>query len=81
MSPLHFCRTVAGTVPERLAAERPVHGLDPSGLKSNGGPTKTIAVTVKPDARRQGLWTSAEYVRHIIYGLRAHDVPKNTCNA
>jgi GNAT superfamily N-acetyltransferase len=41
-----------------------------------GAEVEATTFTVKPDARRQGLWTSAEYVRHIIYGLRAHDVPE-----
>jgi hypothetical protein len=29
---------------------------------------------VRQTKRRSGLWTSAEYVRHIVCGLRAHNV-------
>ena len=32
---------------------------------------------VKRDRRRKGLWTSAEYVRHIVSGLRSHGVPED----
>jgi hypothetical protein len=35
-----------------------------------------ITFLVKPDHRREGLWTSAEYVGHIVDGLRAHGVPE-----
>ncbi len=31
---------------------------------------------VETDDRREGLWTSAEYVGYIVNGLRAHDVPE-----
>ena len=40
-----------------------------------GAEVEATTFTVRPDARRQGLWTSADYVRHIVCGLRAHDVP------
>jgi len=29
---------------------------------------------VKMDARRQGLWTSVDYVGHIVKGLREHEI-------
>jgi hypothetical protein len=41
-----------------------------------GAEVEATTFTVKPDARRQGLWTSAVYVGHIVCGLRAHDVPE-----
>jgi AIG2 family protein len=46
-------------------------------LRNNTGTEpEAITFTVKSDATRQGLWTSADYVRHIVCGLRAHDVPE-----
>jgi len=30
---------------------------------------------VRPEEQRPGLWTSFEYVQHIVNGLRAHEVP------
>ncbi|MBI2818771.1 MAG: gamma-glutamylcyclotransferase [Acidobacteria bacterium] len=31
---------------------------------------------VRRDKRRKGLWTGAEYVGHIVNGLRAHGIPE-----
>jgi cation transport regulator ChaC len=35
-----------------------------------------ITFVVKPNERRSGLWTSAEYVGHIVNGLRAESAPE-----
>ena len=39
------------------------------------GETRTaVTFVVRPNRRRRDLWTSAEYVSHIVTGLRSHDV-------
>jgi len=46
-------------------------------VQDKGGNEITRPVTtflVKPKERRHGLWTSAEYVGHIVTGLRVHGV-------
>lgn len=41
------------------------------------GTTKTVKTfRVRRDARRRNLSTTADYVRHIVRGLRAHEVPE-----
>ena len=55
----------------KLYEEKTIHICDNAGAE-----VEAITFTVKPDAKRQGLWTSADYVRHIVCGLRAHDVPE-----
>jgi hypothetical protein len=35
-----------------------------------------ITFTVRADAARPGLWTSADYVGHIVSGLRTHNIPE-----
>lgn len=42
---------------------------------SAGAEIEATTFTVKPAERRRGLWTSANYVRHIVHGLRANGVP------
>jgi hypothetical protein len=37
-------------------------------------PRAVTTFVVKANRRRQGLWTSAAYIEHIVNGLRAHDV-------
>jgi len=32
---------------------------------------------VRREKRQEGLWTSADYVKHIVKGLRAHDIPED----
>jgi hypothetical protein len=44
---------------------------------SAGVELEATTFTVKSAARKQGLWTSAEYVGHIVCGLRAHNVPED----
>jgi cation transport regulator ChaC len=41
-----------------------------------GEEVEAVTFLVIPAERRHGLWTSADYVGHIIRGLRAHDVPE-----
>ncbi|MDT8067941.1 MAG: hypothetical protein ROO76_07200 [Terriglobia bacterium] len=41
---------------------------------SAGKEVEAVTFLVKKDDRRTGLWTSAEYVGHIVTGLRANDV-------
>lgn len=43
---------------------------------SDGEEVEAITFLVKKDDRRAGLWTSADYVGHIVAGLRAHEVPE-----
>jgi hypothetical protein len=31
---------------------------------------------VKPNEQRFGLWTSFDYIQHIVNGLRAHEIPE-----
>jgi AIG2 family protein len=31
---------------------------------------------VRPNERRPGLWTSFDYVQHIVNGLRSHEIPE-----
>ena len=53
---------------------------EPKGIEviNEAGETQTaITFLVKPDARREGLWTSSDYVRHIVDGLRGHDVSED----
>jgi hypothetical protein len=54
-----------------LYEETTIHICDNAGVE-----VEATTFTVKPDAKRPGLWTSADYVRHIVCGLRAHDVPE-----
>lgn len=42
---------------------------------SAGTEVDAITFVVKPAEQRIGLWTSAEYVGHIVKGLRQHEVP------
>jgi len=37
---------------------------------------EAITFLVRSSDRTSGLWTSAEYVVHIVKGLRAHDAPE-----
>jgi hypothetical protein len=41
-----------------------------------GEQVDAVTFLVIPTQRRHGLWTSADYVSHIVCGLRAHDVPE-----
>jgi AIG2 family protein len=41
-----------------------------------GGEVEATTFLVESDDRREGLWTSAEYVGYIVNGLRAHNVPE-----
>lgn len=43
---------------------------------ADGEEVAAMTFLVKPDQRRNGLWTSAAYVSWIIYGLREHGVPE-----
>ncbi len=40
-----------------------------------GREVEATTFLVKPAEREPGLWTSADYVGHIVRGLRAHGVP------
>lgn len=42
----------------------------------SGEEVEATTFLVKPDQRRDGFSTSAEYVGYIVNGLRAHDVPE-----
>lgn len=42
-----------------------------------GEEVEATTFLVKRHERRTGLWTSADYVGHIITGLRAHNVPED----
>jgi hypothetical protein len=47
-------------------------------VRNNAGQeVEAITFTVKPDARRQGLWTSSKYVAHIVKGLRDHRISED----
>ena len=41
-----------------------------------GEEVEATTFLVVPNDRRQGLWTSADYVGYIVRGLRTHDVPE-----
>jgi cation transport regulator ChaC len=45
--------------------------------KHTGEVVEAITFLVRRDERRAGLWTSFEYVRHIVNGLREHGVPED----
>jgi hypothetical protein len=49
---------------ERPIRVRPVDGEDDT----------VTTFLVKPNQQRSGLWTSFEYVQHIVNGLRTHEV-------
>jgi len=55
----------------KLYGEKTIRIRDNAGVEQ-----EAITFAAIPDATRQGLWTSADYVRHIVCGLRAHDVPE-----
>ena len=38
---------------------------------------RAVTFAVKPRERRDGLWTSVDYVGHIVNGLRTHRVPED----
>jgi hypothetical protein len=42
--------------------------------KSCGEEVDATTFLVKPQERQTGLWTRADYVRHIVTGLRTHEV-------
>ena len=42
---------------------------------ASGKELEVATFLVRPEEQRPGLWTSFEYVQHIVSGLRAHDVP------
>jgi hypothetical protein len=45
--------------------------------KADGEELDVMTFLVRPEEQRHGLWTSFDYVRHIVNGLRAHDVPED----
>jgi len=51
--------------------ERPIRVRDTNGVE-----IEVTTFLVKPDEQRSGLWTSFDYVQHIVNGLRAHEVPE-----
>jgi hypothetical protein len=44
--------------------------------KGSGDVLEAVTFTIRPNERVGGLWTSAEYVGHIVSGLRAHLAPE-----
>jgi hypothetical protein len=57
----------------RRYEERPIKVRDEDGSEIQEPVTTFL---VKQDERRQGLWTKPDYVRHIVKGLRDHDIPE-----
>jgi len=45
--------------------------------KQTGEVLEATTFLVKPDECRKGFWTSFEYVRHIVNGLRDHGVSED----
>jgi hypothetical protein len=41
-----------------------------------GEEIEAITFLVKSTEKRTGLWTSLDYVQHIVEGLRSHEVPE-----
>jgi len=57
--------------------EGPSYGPKNITVQDNTGVVRAAKTfRVNRDARRKSLWTSAEYVGHIVAGLRAHEVPE-----
>jgi hypothetical protein len=44
--------------------------------KADGAEVTVTTFLVKPADQKSGLWTSFDYVQHIINGLRTHDFPE-----
>ena len=63
----------------RIAQDIEGASYEPKEIKVEdaAGDVKTATTfVVKADRRHDGLWTSAEYVGHIVNGLHDHDVPE-----
>ncbi|MEK7993455.1 MAG: gamma-glutamylcyclotransferase [Planctomycetota bacterium] len=63
-------RTLA-EIEGRYYEEQPIRVRNETGEE-----LEVTTFVVTPGARRSGLWTSFDYVRHIVEGLRAHRVPE-----
>lgn len=58
--------------------EGPSYEFKEVKVRDAAGELKAAMIfVVKIKRRRSGLWTSAEYVRHIVASLRFHGVPED----